>query len=473
MGRLGKRYALALSTVWRSITVIVIGAALFFAGIMRSNILVTVHRSWLAEEVIMDIDFAETNSGSAHKSDGSSFLYSVVFDAGSTGTRVHIFRFILATKELLSESFESSRPGLSTCNQDDQSEQIAVCIHALLTPLLDFARSSVPVELQPTTSLSLQATAGLRLLPSAKAAELLLGIERFLRKSSFVVSSVQVMPGEDEGAFLWLAVRHLQNTFRQAIVLDLGGASTQIAYSIAPRDLPDMSSNDDAKFIRGLKLTEQDNTALYARSILGFGLLAARHKMMNQANLTGMAFLNPCMWEASNAEFHYEGQLFKGHGSGNPPNCALLYRQILRNSSLPCLKDDGCKFNRFWGGPVIAFGKTQDREVIACSMFYYVLEDAGFVQDNSTEIQVSPKVYMHLAEEVCSRPITTWSSSERKAWLCSDLVYVATLLTDGFGFAATQPLLAVKEIVSARGQSFKATWPLGVALSQLRNITST
>lgn len=66
--------------------------------------------------------------------------YAVVFDAGSSGSRVHVFQFIPAQHgqhELEIEYFEQLKPGLSSYGQEASAAADS------LTPLLEFATSKV------------------------------------------------------------------------------------------------------------------------------------------------------------------------------------------------------------------------------------------------------------------------------------------------------------------------------------------
>ncbi|XP_029768710.1 ectonucleoside triphosphate diphosphohydrolase 6 isoform X2 [Terrapene carolina triunguis] len=99
-----------------------------------------------------------------------SVFYGIMFDAGSTGTRIHIFKFTQKSKEtprLTHETFKALKPGLSAYADDvDKSAQG-------IQELLEVAKDEVPMELWKFTPLVLKATAGLRLLPGDKAQKLL------------------------------------------------------------------------------------------------------------------------------------------------------------------------------------------------------------------------------------------------------------------------------------------------------------
>ncbi|MCH88550.1 apyrase 2-like, partial [Trifolium medium] len=88
--------------------------------------------------------------------------YAVVFDAGSTGSRIHVYHFdqnlnLLHIGKAV-EFFNKTTPGLSA--YADNPEQAAKS----LIPLLEQAESVVPKDLHRKTPVRLGATAGLRLL---------------------------------------------------------------------------------------------------------------------------------------------------------------------------------------------------------------------------------------------------------------------------------------------------------------------
>ena len=85
-------------------------------------------------------------------------VYSVVFDAGSTGSRVHVFEFEAhnGELELKADTFEQLKPGLSDAGWADDPQASA----ASLQPLLDIALNTVPEALQPVTPVEVRSHAG-------------------------------------------------------------------------------------------------------------------------------------------------------------------------------------------------------------------------------------------------------------------------------------------------------------------------
>lgn len=71
--------------------------------------------------------------------------FAVVFDAGSTGSRIHVFKFTQGAGghlELDSDTFEQLKPGLSSYADDAKAGAQS------LAPLLKVALEAVPPELQ-------------------------------------------------------------------------------------------------------------------------------------------------------------------------------------------------------------------------------------------------------------------------------------------------------------------------------------
>lgn len=90
---------------------------------------------------------AQLRGGSSNSNGGSggdSYVYNIVLDAGSTGSRIHIFKFKQAGKQLLlqSDGFHQLKPGLSSFADHPQGAADS------LKPLLEQALKTVPKEQQ-------------------------------------------------------------------------------------------------------------------------------------------------------------------------------------------------------------------------------------------------------------------------------------------------------------------------------------
>jgi apyrase len=172
--------------------------------------------------------------------------YAVVFDAGSTGSRVHIFEFQSQDGQLvlLKDTFEQLKPGLGDACWAADPEASA----ASLQPLIAKATTAIPRDKQADTPVELRATAGLRLLPGSQADAILAAVTLVLRGTPFKLlnDGVSIMDGADEGAFAWLTLNYLLGKAGKPAkelvgAVDLGGGSVQQAFAVdeaTARDAP-------------------------------------------------------------------------------------------------------------------------------------------------------------------------------------------------------------------------------------------
>jgi Golgi nucleoside diphosphatase len=109
-----------------------------------------------------------------------------------------------------------------------------------LMPLLSNAKEYVPQDLQSQSPILLKATAGLRMLGESEANALLQESRLLLGKSGFkfeASTGVEIMDGLSEAMFAWVTINYLRSSLSSgwqstALMLDLGGGSTQIAMDI-------------------------------------------------------------------------------------------------------------------------------------------------------------------------------------------------------------------------------------------------
>lgn len=233
-----------------------------------------------------------------------------MIDAGSTGSRIHIYKFHNCgpspTYEY--ETFVQKQPGLSAyAGRPDDAAQS-------LDSLLDVAMRVVPESLRRCTPVAVKATAGLRLLGATQSAEILIAVRnRLSNVFPFPLASqdpVVIMDGRDEGVFAWVTANYLMNTIRADspkaavpyAVLDLGGASTQIVFEpFFPSAVPD-TALEKGEHRYELSFGRKEHV-LYQHSYLGFGLMRARkrvHRLVAflasfHSNGAGTELANPCL----------------------------------------------------------------------------------------------------------------------------------------------------------------------------------
>ncbi|KAL7750808.1 Guanosine-diphosphatase [Sorochytrium milnesiophthora] len=308
--------------------------------------------------------------------------YGLMIDAGSTGSRIHVYAFDQcpgALPALTDEVFLQTRPGLSSYSND------SVAAAQSLRVLLDTAKDKVPENARACTPIQVKATAGLRLVGEEKANSILAEVRSMLEKDyPFPLvgdkHAVETMDGTDEGVFAWITVNYLLGQLnpgatQQAAIMDLGGASTQIAF------LPE-SSNTPTKYRWDFNYDKR-LYALYQHSYLSYGLKEALKQIkkaavtdaLEQGSASGDAAvpLNvkcPCLpegfLEPADAP---EGDHKKCNlvGTGDAAECRKLVRKIF-NVNADCV-DQPCSFNGVHHPEI-----PRHMPVFAFSYFYDLLD---------------------------------------------------------------------------------------------------
>ena len=269
-----------------------------------------------------------------------------MIDAGSTGSRIHVYRFnnCGATPELEHEEFKmtAKRPGGSGLSSyKDDAEGAAKS----LDELMEVALQTVPESLQSCSPVAVKATAGLRILGPEMSGKTLEAVRHRLETVyPFPVVSkekggVEIMEGKDEGVYAWITTNYLLGKIGgpdknpTAAVFDLGGGSTQIVFqptfSSSSAGMPEQLAEGDHKY--SLRFGGQE-FILYQHSHLGYGLMEAR-KAIHRTVLDSLAeqhttatshsdewlkadILNPCIAPGLRREIEID--LPVGHVLGVP-----------------------------------------------------------------------------------------------------------------------------------------------------------
>lgn len=183
-----------------------------------------------------------------------------------------------------------------------------------LKQLVDHALEYIPQDQIQDTPIFLLATAGMRLLPDHQRNQVLDNICSYLQKNThFQLPDcglhIQVIPGETEGLYGWIAANYLLGAFDAPDghvhgknhhtygFLDMGGASAQIAF--APNATEAEKHAEDLKLLRMRKVNGQPvEYKVFVTTWLGYGVNEARRRYID-ALLTaspGIAELpDPCL----------------------------------------------------------------------------------------------------------------------------------------------------------------------------------
>ncbi|XP_020481788.1 ectonucleoside triphosphate diphosphohydrolase 6 isoform X1 [Labrus bergylta] len=377
------------------------------------------------------------------------FQYGIMFDAGSTGTRIHIFKFQIENKEapkLNHETFRAIKPGLSAYADDPEQ-----CM-AGIVELLEVAKSSVPSSVWNVTPVVLKATAGLRLLPGEKAKHLLDQVQAVFLKSPFLSRDdcVSIMDGTDEGISAWITVNFLTGDLHGADsptvgMLDLGGGSTQITFS--PQDEKTIQTSP-FEYIRSFQMFNNTYT-VYTHSYLGLGLMSARLAVLGGVEASPLGgsteLVSPCLAPEYSGSWEHADIVYtvKGQKAGEPVYEAcltkvekVLYRKVMKAS------------------------EAADMDFYAFSYYYDRAVDLGIIEEKSGgTIQVSD--YINAAIRVCSSLST---SPPQSPFLCLDLVYISVLLQE-LGFPPQKQFKLARTI-----DQVETSWALGATFHYIESL---
>ena len=243
-----------------------------------------------------------------------------------------------------------------------------------LESLLRHALDIVPTYDVPKTPVFLLATAGVRLLPDQQRSALLAQICSYIQSTTqFLLPDcqlhVQVIPGETEALYGWVAANYLLGAFDEPHLhdhghghhtygfLDMGGASAQIAFM--PNATEAGRHANDLKLLR-MRTLDRSMTEykVFATTWLGFGVHEARRRYV-QALLDSSATADvhelpdPCLPVGLTTTQHghvlpHLSQASDGHrtvlrGTGRFDEC-LRQTHPLLDMSAPC-SDPPCLLN--------------------------------------------------------------------------------------------------------------------------------
>ncbi|KAL7531493.1 hypothetical protein ACHAXR_007598 [Thalassiosira sp. AJA248-18] len=280
--------------------------------------------------------------------------YGAAIDAGSSGSRIYLYRWRLPSNDRLASKsikveqeaiFSDERtPGIN----DKHDIGIGMLEELVLVAL---AETALPPDVDPgDVPIYLGATAGMRIIDPAFEADIMSRIRSILLESRFLFRDdwARTISGEEEGAYDWLTINYLKNNGNfptsattQYGALDLGGASTQISFpaSVLTKDLFPLR-------------IDQVEYPLYTQSFLHYGVDQARRQY--DAKFASHTKSNPCYptgYTNSNSGIS---------GSSNWEEC-LQSVAVLFDQTQNC---NGC----WTGGPPIA----DDQKFILMSAFVYI-----------------------------------------------------------------------------------------------------
>jgi hypothetical protein len=253
-----------------------------------------------------------------------------VIDAGSSGSRAHLYRLSRnedgAHVEDLAQ-FEDERVAALASFGPDAAQAGAQGLQPLLNRIDDYlAQHAIS---KTTVRIDVLATAGMRLLAAADPQaerEVYASLRETIAHDGFAAGRVATISGADEGRYAWVDVNYLRRNFEQGAstigVIEVGGASMQIAYATGDAHRPGV----DIVKVNG------KSYPLLSISFLGLGQNEAR-KAMIAASGTAM---NPCYPDNAahaapgvfDADTGKRGTVIVS-GAYRYSDCAGLYRRVI------------------------------------------------------------------------------------------------------------------------------------------------
>ena len=239
-------------------------------------------------------------------------------DAGSAGTRAHIFKW---TKRDVSIKMRPTSNNHSECIFKSNiplsaaKDNISV-INTIFDPMIKFLIDHIPQTELPKTKVYVFATAGLRMLDLSQQAAILEKTYKRLKKSPFNVQrkNIRIMSGTEEAVYGWISVNYLLDLLESSDTkgaLDMGGASTQISYEV--NSMKPITDDGDIHLVRYKKKSHK----VFSLSFLGYGVNEAFKKTLN---ISGTK--TPCFPNEYESE---EGYI----GTGNFQNCVKDAERIV------------------------------------------------------------------------------------------------------------------------------------------------
>ncbi|XP_058015463.1 ectonucleoside triphosphate diphosphohydrolase 8 [Ahaetulla prasina] len=379
--------------------------------------------------------------------------YGLVFDAGSSHTSLFVYQWPEEKENdtgVVSQMFSChvKGPGISSYanNPPKAGTSLQDCLNA--------AMRVIPPERQQESPVYLGATAGMRLLRmqnESAAAQILEAVSQTIQKYPVSFQGARIISGKEEGAFGWITINYLLNSFTQYSAqergwirppsanilgaLDLGGASTQISF------IPAGLIVDPSEAVQ-FRLYGFDYT-IYSHSYLCYGQNQAFQRvirlilnagasdevahpcypkgyqeMIRTASLSG----NPCAKPLSSTASPANVTLV---GKGNFSLCREQFKAIFNFSG--CRDPSSCGFEGIYQPSV-------NGKFLAFSAYYYTFRFLNLTAS-------SPLATVERAIQVfCARTWEDLSTSyprEKPFHLknyCASASFIVTLLLDGYGF---------------------------------------
>ncbi|XP_029380501.1 ectonucleoside triphosphate diphosphohydrolase 7-like [Echeneis naucrates] len=445
--------------------------------------------------------------------------YGIVVDCGSSGSRVFVYYWpphngnphtLLDIRQMRDHDHKpvvkKIKPGISTLAKTPMR------VSDYLHPLLSFAAAHVPKNKHKETPLYILCTAGMRLLPESQQAAILDDLVTDVPlEFDFLFSSshAEVISGKQEGVYAWIGINFVLGRFdhadeedatvevttgsqnqqpisrrRTVGIMDMGGASLQIAYEV-PSAITFNSPEEEeagksvlAEFNLGCDVEHTQHVyRVYVTTFLGFGGNMAWQRYEDQlvnktltknrflTTQTGLSenkpYLDPCLPLGLSDTVVRGNHTLYLRGQGDWTRCQEAVQPFLglHNGTMSP------------GGVYQAPINFSNSEFYGFSEFYYCMEDVLRIGG-----QYDSEKYSRAAKDYCA---TKWSTLKQRLdnqlfaqqadvnrlkYQCFKSAWMYEVLHSGFRFPTNYPSLKTAQLVYDK----EVQWTLGAILFKTR-----
>ncbi|XP_036192267.1 ectonucleoside triphosphate diphosphohydrolase 7 isoform X2 [Myotis myotis] len=421
--------------------------------------------------------------------------YGLVVDCGSSGSRIFVYFWprhngnphdLLDIKQMRDRNSQpvvkKIKPGISAMADTPE--------HAsdYLRPLLSFAAAHVPVKKHKETPLYILCTAGMRLLPERKQLAILADLVKDLPLEFdflFSQSQAEVISGKQEESDAEAPQELAAGRRRTVGILDMGGASLQIAYevptstSVLPPKQEEAAKILLAEFNLGCDVHHTEHVyRVYVTTFLGFGGNFARQRYedlvlnetLNKNKLLGQKtglspdspFLDPCLPVGLTDVVERNSQVLHVRGKGDWSTCGAMLSPLLALSNT-----SQASLNGIYQSPI----DFNNSEFYGFSEFFYCTEDVLRIggRYHGPTFAKAAQDYCGMAWSVLTQRFknglySSHADEHRLKYQCFKSAWMYQVLHEGFHFPYDYPNLRTAQLVYDR----EVQWTLGAILYKTR-----
>lgn len=265
--------------------------------------------------------------GCAPAAPSADASYIAVIDAGSSGSRIHLYQESeKVIEEVALEQDEVDVPLASF--ESTPSAAGPEVIAPLLAPLEAFAEESGVVTEDITVNV--MGTAGMRKVDAPQADQIYASAADTITAAGFTAGITETISGDDEALFAWADANDLNGSLGDPAaepigIVEVGGASAQVAFALSD------ASTAPAANVREVTINEV-TYPVFAYSYLGLGQNDARTAMLENTDARVACYPNSTdsaeTVQASDAiEFPANEALF------DFGTCSLLYDAVIAETA--------------------------------------------------------------------------------------------------------------------------------------------